>query len=103
MAPRHNAEFEENIKNSNYFVVLLTEAYLNDALCAVQTEIANHHEKHFVILAKPNIKIPAEFLKNIKGGYKIIRFKDMRKGVSRLNNYIQTKTKNQIISTPYDD
>ena len=103
MAVRHNAELEENIKKSDYFIVLLTEAYLNDALCTVQYELANQYKRHFVILAKPNVKIPPEFLKGIKGGYKIIRFEDMRKAKRRLNNYMQTKSKKQVISTPYQE
>lgn len=97
----HNAEMEQNIKNSDFFVVFYTQDYFNSALCTVQFEIANSYKKHFVILLKDGIKIDNQFLNSIKGGYKIFKYKKMKKIRRKLLKYMNIVDNDVVLSQPY--
>jgi len=99
----HDMDLEKNIKESDFFIVLASVNYFKSAHCAVQCELANIHEKKFIILARYNLKIPESFIKSIQHGYKIIRYSHINQAKKRLNSYIGVKDEKKIITTPYKE
>ena len=65
--------WDEGIKNSEFFLIIGTESYFQDAVCYCQAEYAKQIKKPFRILLKEGVDLPFDFLKGVKD-YKIAKW-----------------------------
>lgn len=58
--------WDQQIRDSDIFMVLGTEAYFQDAICTCQVQYAKDLGKDFFILLKEGVELPDKFLEGVK-------------------------------------
>ena len=61
----HRPDLEEQIRSSEFFVVLATEGFFKDALTYVQVEIAKRYNKPFRVMLQRGTQVPDNFLEGV--------------------------------------